>query len=86
MPDGYSVPIDGMEMQMTRATPGLAADTFAKLRSLHTILGSTFQCGWPAYRQAMTTLYKLDGPMLDTLARLGHFHTTPKSVHFFMRA
>ncbi len=59
-----------------------AAKTFATLGQLHKVLGDTMPCSWDAYRETMTGFYGINGAMLDTLARLGHFHTTATSVRF----
>jgi hypothetical protein len=55
-----------------RIATTLAAQTFAKLRELHGLLGQTFPCGWDAYRATMVDFYEINGGMLDAIYRLGH--------------
>lgn len=55
---------------------------FSTVSGLHKILGATMPCSWESYRLTMVEHYGVDGAVLDSMARLGHFHASASSVRF----
>lgn len=58
----------------------LTARTFQALDKLFAVHGGVYRCGWDAFRAEMTGFYGLDGVVLDSFARLGHFFIFPNRV------
>lgn len=62
------------------------AKAFDTVRRLHAATGAIAPCSWEAYRVQLTGFYKVDGDILDAMARLGHFAVTPSGHVRFLAA